>query len=246
MKRIAAVLPVALLASAAPLTALAYDVTSVNTLTQSEFKLLSEDLGAVLSYKPIIPSEASGLTGFDIGVAASGTQIKNAVLLSKAANNSTVRTTVPLVSARVHKGLPFNIDIGGAYSLVPGTDIRSFGGELRWAILPGSTAVPAVALRGSGSKLTGVDQLSFSTYGVDLSVSKGFAIFTPYGGVGTVWVKSTPQGSAAAAPANLREESFNQTKFFAGVNINLGVNLAFEYDNTGSISTFSAKVGFRF
>ena len=241
MKKTAAALPVALLAAAAPIPALAYDINTLNTLTQSEFRLLSEDLGAALSYKPIIPSEASGLTGFDLGVAVSGTRLKNAVLLSKAAGGDTVRTTMPLVSARVHKGLPFNIDVGGVYTVVPGSDIRTYGGEVRWAILPGSTAVPALAVRASGSKLTGVDQLDFTTYGIDVSVSKGFAIFTPYGGVGTVWVKSSPNGIAT-----LSEESFNQTKLFAGVNINLGVNFAFEYDNTGSISTVSAKAGFRF
>lgn len=246
MKKTAAALPVALLAAAAPATTWAYDLTSLDALTQSEFRLLSEDLGAALSYKPIIPSEALGLTGFDLGVAASGTQLKNAVLLSKAANGASVRTTMPLVSARAHKGLPANIDIGVSYTAVPSTDIRAYGGELRWAVLPGSTVMPAVAIRGSGTKLTGVDQLGFTTYGLDVSVSKGFAIFTPYGGVGTVWVKSSPKGTAAAAPANLRDEKFNQTKLYAGVNINLGVNLAFEYDNTGSISTFSAKVGFRF
>ncbi len=240
MKKIAAALPLALLA-ATPMTAMAYNLTTVNTLTQGEFRLLSEDLGAALSYKPIIPSEAMGITGFDIGVAASGTQLKNAVLLSKAANGDSVRTTLPLVSARVHKGLPANLDIGFVYTVVPSTDIRAYGGEFRWAILPGSTAVPAVAVRASGSKLTGVDQLGLTTYGVDVSVSKGFAIFTPYGGVGTVWVKSSPNGIAT-----LQEEKFNQTKLFAGVNINLGVNLAFEYDNTGSRSTYSAKVGVRF
>jgi hypothetical protein len=240
MRKAAAALPVALLA-AAPMAADAYDLKSINALTQPEFRLLSEDLGAALSYKPIIPSEALGITGFDLGVAVSGTQLKNALLLSKAANGDAVRTTMPLVSARVDKGLPANLDIGVVYTAVPGTDIRAYGGELRWAILPGSTAVPAVALRASGTKLNGVDQLSLTTYGLDVSVSKGFAIFTPYGGVGTVWVKSTPNGIAT-----LQEEKFNQTKFFAGVNINLGVNFAFEYDNTGSRNTYSAKVGFRF
>ena len=94
------------------------------------------------------------------------------------------------------------------------------------------------AVRG---RKTGVDQLAFSTYGADVSVSKGLAIFTPYGGVGQVWVRSTPDATTA-----LQAEKFTQTKFFAGVNINLGVNLCFEYDNTGSISSYSAKFGFRF
>lgn len=243
MNKFHVALPVALAGALVPIGAMAYDLNTVNALTQSEFRLLSEDLGAALSYKPIIPAEALGITGFDIGASVSATRLKNAVLLSKAANGASVRTTLPIVAVRADKGLPFNIDIGGSYTMVPGTDVRAFGGELRWAVLPGSTALPAVAIRGSGSKLTGVDQLSFSTYGIDVSVSKGLAIFTPYGGVGQVWVRSSPDGSAAAT---LREEKFSQTKFFAGVNINLGVNVAFEYDNTGSISTVSAKAGFRF
>jgi len=33
---------------------------------------------------------------------------------------------------------------------------------------------------------------------------------------------------------------------FAGVNINLGVNLALEVDNTGGINTYGVKLGARF
>jgi hypothetical protein len=36
------------------------------------------------------------------------------------------------------------------------------------------------------------------------------------------------------------------TKFFLGINVNIGVNFAFEYDNTGGINSYGAKVGFRF
>jgi hypothetical protein len=243
MNRISAAVPIALAAALVPLGARAYDLNTVGALSQGEFRLLSEDLGAALSYKPLIPTEALGISGFDIGAAVTATKLKNAVLLSKAANGAEVRTTMPLLSLRADKGLPLNLDVAGSYTAVPGTDVKAFGGELRWAFLPGSTLVPAVGVRLSGSKLTGVDQLDFSTYGVDVSVSKGFAIFTPYGGVGQVWVRSSPNGSASAV---LAEEKFTQTKFFAGVNINLGVNVLFEYDNTGSISTLSAKAGFRF
>jgi len=241
MKKLSAALPVAFACSLAPLAAQAYDLNSLQALTQSEFRLLSEDLGAALSFKPIIPAEATGILGFDLGAAFTGTELKNPVLLSKASSGATVRRTMPLASLRVHKGLPLNLDVGAAYTTVPGTNIRAYGGEFRWAILPGSMALPAVALRASGTKLTGVDQLDFKTYGADVSVSKGLAIFTPYGGVGQVWVRSTPVATTA-----LQAEKFTQTKFFAGVNINLGINLCFEYDNTGSINSYSAKFGFRF
>src|SRR5205809_689848 len=85
-------------------------------------------------------------------------------------------------------------DLGAA---VPSTNIKLYGGELRYAIGPGGIAMPAIGVRGSYTKLTGVDQLDFDTKGVDLSISKGFTIFTPYAGVGKVWVASTPSGNPA-------------------------------------------------
>jgi hypothetical protein len=243
MKKISAALPVALAAGLAPASAMAYELTTVGALTQSEFRLLSEDLGAAFSYKPLVPSEATGLLGFDFGIGVTGTALDNAILLSKASNGASVHTTLPMVSARFYKGLPFDIDVAANYTVAPEAHINAFGGEVRWAFLPGTTTVPAVAIRGSGSMTNGVDQLDLSTYGVDISVSKGFAIFTPYGGIGQVWVRSTPNG---AAKATLSEEKFNMTKFFLGINVNIGVNFAFEYDNTGGINSYGAKVGFRF
>jgi hypothetical protein len=246
MTRHFAALLFAFAVACAPIGAMAYDVNTVGALTQSEFRLVSEDLGAALSYKPLLPAEPLGLVGFDLGISAGGTRLENPVLLSKAANGASVHTYMPLVALRADKGLPFGIDIAATYTAVPDNDMRVWGGEVRWAFLPGSTTMPAVAIRGSGSKLTGVDQIDLTTYGVDISVSKGFAIFTPYGGLGEVWVRSSPQGIATVTPTNLREEKFTQTKFFAGVNINLGVNFAFEYDNTGGINSFNAKIGVRF
>lgn len=223
----------------APLAAHAYDINTIGALTQREFLLLSEDMAAALSFKPIIPAEASGITGFDIGGAITGTTLKNAVLLSKASGGQSVPKTLPVATVRAHKGLPFNFDVGVSYAAVPDTDIRLWGGELRYAILPGSTLLPAVAIRASGSQLSGIDQWKMKTYGADVSVSKGFAIFTPYAGVGQVWAVSTPK------VAGLQEEKFNKAKVFAGINVNVGFNFAFEYDNTGGINSYSAKAGIR-
>lgn len=228
------------LAGALP-AAQAADINTLNRLTQAQFKLLSEDLGAALSFKPLIPAEPLGLTGFDIGVAVTGTDLKNARLLSLAANGESVPTILPVPTVRAHKGLPFNVDVGASYTQVPDSNIKMWGAELRWAILEGSTLLPALSLRGSYSSLTGVDQLKFNTTGADISISKGFAMFTPYAGVGQVWTKSTPQNVPL-----LREESITQTKAFVGVNINLGVNLAVEADSTGGIISYGVKFGVRF
>src|SRR5438034_2379749 len=52
------------------------------------------------------------------------------------------------------------------------TNIKLYGGELRYAIVPGGAAMPAIGVRGSYTKLTGVAQLDFDTKGLDLSISK--------------------------------------------------------------------------
>jgi hypothetical protein len=220
----------------------AADINSIQTLSQSEFRLLSEDLGAALSYKGLIPAEPLGITGFDLGLAVTGTRLKHTDLWRRASGGDSVPGTLPVPTLRLTKGLPLDIDIGAAFSAVPGTNLRYYGGELRWAFLPGGALTPAVAVRGALTRLTGVDQLDFDTRSLDVSVSKGLAMFTPYAGIGQVWVKSSPNGVPL-----LRGESFTQSKVFAGLNFNLaGGNLAIEVDNTGSTTSFGAKIGFRF
>lgn len=219
----------------------AAEINTLGALVQPEFKLFSEDLGAALSYKAVIPAEPLGITGFDLGLEVTSTEMKSSALWSKATGGGSAPSSLIVPKLHVHKGLPLNIDVGAFYSAVPTTNIKLYGGELRYAILEGGVAMPAVAIRGSVSKLTGVDQLSFGTKGLDISISKGFAMFTPYAGLGRVWVDSTPN----VVP--LVKESFRQNKVFVGGNLNFGLmNLALEYDKTGSAQSYSAKLGFRF
>lgn len=205
---------------------------------QSNFKTLSEDLGSALSYKAVTPPTPLGITGFDLGLEVTSTKMRNLALVT--GNSSLTSLIVPKL--HVYKGLPLGIDVGAFYSAVPSTNIKLYGGELRYAILEGGIALPAVGIRGAVTKLSGVSQLAFSTKSLDVSISKGFAMFTPYAGIGAVWVDSTPD-----AASGLAQETFRQNKIFAGGNLNLGLtNLALEYDKTGSETSYSAKVGFRF
>ncbi len=221
--------------------AMAGSISTLQNLGQSEFRNFSEDLGSALSYKAIAPAEGLDVTGFDLGVSVSQTSLtKSASLWNKVGVSNISNIYVPKLHAT--KGLPLDIDIGAFVSTIPTTGINLFGGELKWAFLPGSTVMPAVAVRGSLTKLTGVSQLSLDTKGLDVSVSKGFAMFTPYAGIGKVWTNSTPD-----AATHLTKESFSQNKLFLGGNLNLGLtNLAAEYDKTGSAKTISVKLGFRF
>lgn len=240
MKKLFAVLG---LAAVFTQPALAADFTALGTIGQANFKLLSEDFGSALSYKPVTPAEPLGITGFDIGIEATSTDIsKSGTALKNATGGALDVTTLIIPKLHVAKGLPFGIDVAASMSAVPSTDIKLVGAELRYAILKGGVALPAVAIRAAMTRMSGVAELDFSTKSLDISISKGFLMLTPYVGAGQVWVTSTPQGSASTLAA----ESFTQNKVFAGANLNLGLmNFALEGDTTGGTSSYSLKFGFR-
>jgi hypothetical protein len=215
------------------------DFSSVGSLLQGEFHKVSEDLGAAFSYKGVTPATPLGITGFDIGVEVTNTQIENSSLFSRAGAGSISDVFVPKL--HVHKGLWGGLDIGAFLAGSSQVDATLFGAELRYALMDDGIATPAVGLRLSGSKATGTGDLKLATAALDLVVSKRFVLATPYGGGGIVRVQSSVSGSALA------QESFNKGRYFAGVNVNLvAANLAFEAEKMGANTSLSAKLGFRF
>jgi hypothetical protein len=222
-------------------TAWASDIDNINSLNQGLFKDLTADLGAALSYKAIRPAEPMGGLGFDIGFEVSSTKMESNALEQATTDNAPSELLVPKL--HVSKGLPFGIDVGAFYTSVPDSNIGLIGGELSYAIFEGGTLSPAVSIRGTYSRLTGVDELDLTTKGLELSVSKGFAMFTPYAGIGQVWIDSQANTSSGL----LEDESLTKNKYFLGINFNLGlVNFAAETEQTGDNSSTSAKIGVRF
>lgn len=212
---------------------------------QAGYHSLVEEFGAALSYKPVTPAAPLGITGFDVGLEASATDMSSNA--STAWNALTGTKAPPIIVPKLYaaKGLPFDIDVAAFVSAVPSTSITVAGAALSYAILGGDMVLPAITVRAAMTNLTGIDQLSFSTKSLDISISKGFLGFTPYAGVGEVWVTSSTT-NAAALSAGIQSENFTQPKVYLGVNINLGLpNFAIEGDTTGGISTYSAKLGLR-
>jgi hypothetical protein len=234
--------PSALAALACALSggARAADFDALQSLGQAEFRAFSEDIAAAVSYKPMIPSESLGITGFDLGFSVGATSLAHRAVLVKAAGGASVPKAVPLVALRATKGLPLDLDIGVAVVNLPGTNVRATGGELRWAVIGGDALVPAVALRVSASNLAGVDRLHMRTQGADISISKGFAFATPYAGAGYVHVRSSAPGTALA------QEQFNLRKAYAGVNLAFSpLAVLLEADRTGSANSYGVKLALR-
>lgn len=228
------------LAAGAASTAQAAEFNTIGLLTQAEFRALSEDIGAAISYKGMIPSEGLGITGFDLGISVGATEVANRATLIKAAGGADIPKAVPLAGLRAVKGLPFGIDVGVVVMGLPDTNVRAGGGELRWAFVGGGAVLPAVALRASTMSLTGVDQLKMRTTGVDLSISKGILFLTPYAGVGRVQIDAKAPGTTLA------REKFQMDKVFAGVNLAfVPFALVIEADKTGDATSYGIKFAIR-
>ncbi len=217
------------------------DINQVGTLTQGEFLNFSRDLGAVVAYKALTPAESLGVTGFDVGIETNVSNLKYSGLSDQASSGSGY-SAMPTAKVHLHKGLPLGLDVGLSYGVVPGSNVTMTGMELRYALVEGGVATPAVGLRASYSQLGGVDQLGMIGRGLEVTVSKGFAMVTPYAGAGQVWTVSTPHNIAG-----LSEEKFSLARLYVGANFNFGLlNLDVEADRTGDTSGYGVKLGWRF
>lgn len=217
----------------------AADFPSLGNLARGELERVAADLGAAFSYKGVTPATPLGLTGFDVGIEVTDTTVENSGLFRLAGAGGPSRITVPKL--HVYKGLPWGFDVGGFAAAASEVDATLFGLDVRYAIASDGLATPAVALRASGTRATGLGELRISTAAIDLMVSKRFTLITPYAGAGMV------RTTARAASTGFGEVTVEEGRYFAGINVNLvAVNLAFEAERAGSNRSLSAKLGWRF
>lgn len=208
----------------------------ISGLSQEQFKDLSRELGIASSYKAVAPAEPLGITGFDIGVELSLVDVEEDTSYWDMAYDN-IPSYVPVPKLRVIKGLPLNIDVGAFYAKIPSCDVSLWGGELKWAILEGSAVTPALAVRGSYTELKHVMGLDFSTKRFDVSISKGFAMLTPYAGAGKVWIESNPDGFMF-----LRKESLTESHIFGGLQMSFVLFRVTIEAEFAEIPTYTLKV----
>jgi len=223
-----------------------------NALTQDEFKDLSRDLGLAISYVPLATAEPLGgvLPHIDLGIEATSTSIdNNASYWTKISNvpgNSSIPSSLVMPKIHLQVGLPIiPIDLGIVYGEAPSTNIKYTGYEVKWSILQGSAATPAIALRGAYTTVTGVTDLDISTKSADLSISKGFAMFTPYGGYGIVWIDS--KETSADPTINLQDVNLTENKWFVGCKITFFplMNMVAEAD-FAKVNSYSLRLNIHF
>lgn len=220
----------------------AKDLDDLGALGQAEFGLLSKDLGAALSYKSVSSGMALGVAGFDLGLSVTGTDLQHPEVWQSATSSADAPDTLWIPRLQVTKGLPAGFDIGAFVSSVPETNIQLLGGELSYSIVDQGITMPSLSVRGTFSRLAGVDQLDLDTSGIEFSVAKDIAIVTPYAGVGRIWTDSEP-----AAATGLSSESLEQNRYFLGANLSLLLfSLSLEIDETDDTTSYNSRLGVRF
>lgn len=209
------------------------------SLSQSQFRLSSADVQPVLAKRPLAPAAPLGTSSFDVGYEVSATRLNHPQAYRLTTRGSS--DNLPTSRRHLSKDLPFGFGVGASYDTLPGSDLSLLGAEARYALVPDHQFLPTLGLRASYSTLRGSDWLQVNTRGIDFSVSKGFSLFTPYAGVGSVWVDSDPYEGLGLA-----RERFHEEKYFIGANFNLRVaNFAVEADRTGDTTSYHAKFGWR-
>ena len=233
---------------------------------QKNFEKLVTDIGMMTSYRAVAPSEPLKGTlsfGFDIGVEASLSKIdknkdywKDAVKPEPYSilSNSPISSSQYFTKVHAQLGLPvIPLEFGLVYGTSQDIDNLKFAGaEIKYAILEGTAATPALAIRGSYTAISGIDILDIKTYQADISISKGILMVTPYAGVGQVWIKGKAKDTVnpavpGDAAVTLQDVSVSETKGFVGAKISFlpVMNLVLEGE-FATVNTYSVRLNVGF
>lgn len=209
------------------------------TLIDSQFKSFAENLSASQSYKSLSRGKTSGAAALNVGFEYSSTEVEpNSFLEEFTPKETPDKLLIPRLHVNTGYGDGWNA--GAFYSSVPDSDIEIYGGELTYSLASHHDYVPEISVRGTYSQVTGITDMFVTSTGVELSVSKGFAGFTPYAGVGTTRIDGEYLLDGYS-------NHLSQNKYFMGLQFNLGiVSISAETEQQGDYASTKAKMGIRF
>jgi len=191
-------------------------------ITESEFAKFSRLIGQGVFATPVQPARATGLLGFDVGIAATALKVDTGAsywLHSVPAGSDFVHGDYAAVPRLVvSKGFGAGT-ISGSYAQFSNSGVKTYGGSLDLPIVRGSLVTPELAVRGSYATITGVDVLKLKTYGVELFLSKGFGPLMPYGAIGRM---RTDSRGTVTPTLTLRDQA-NINRYTVGLRLSFFV-----------------------
>ena len=223
----------------------ASDVSFNPKITQAEFAKFSRLIGQGIFATPVQPARATGLLGFDVGVAATAMKIDTGAsfwLHSVPQGSDFVRGNYAVVPRLVvSKGFGAG-NVSVSYAKFSNSGVKTYGGALDLPIIRGSLVTPELAVRGSYATVTGVDVLKLKTYGLEIFLSKGFGPLMPYGAVGRM---RTDSRGTIPNVLQLRDQS-NITRYTAGLRLSLLVPKLVVEATQAEQRSYAAKISLGF
>jgi hypothetical protein len=217
------------------------------SLTQAQWKTFVQQVGAISSNKSLASTETQGAMNFSVGIEYGRTPVDqhnpawiNTFVHPDADCPLGDAISYPALWAKM--GVSENMDIGTYLTRAPDANYGMVGGEVKYRFVEESETLPAAAVRGSVTILTGVSDFNLNIYGIEVLVSKTIGMFSPYTGLrGNLAV-----GTETTSKVDLKTESVVVPQGYAGVSCSLWrLNLAAEYD-LAYVNTFAFSIGFRF
>jgi len=217
------------------------------SLTQAQWKTFVKQLGTISTSKSLASAEPLGTMNFRVGIDYSSTPIdqRNPAWINTFTHPNEDcplgdAVAIPILRARM--GVSENTDVGAYWTQAPEANYGMVGGEIKYRVSQESERLPAIAVRGSITILTGVPDYDLNVYGIDVLASKNIAIFNPYVGFRGALVS----GNETTSKVNLDRESILFAQGYAGVSCSVWIfDLAAEY-NISHVNTFALAVGFDF
>jgi hypothetical protein len=221
------------------------DINFDPDITQEDFRHFSEIVSQAIFATPVEPARATGLLGFDIGVAATAIEIDEDAQywINSVESNDLVRSGYLLVPRVVaSKGLSV-VTVSASYAQIPSTDVKIIGAAVDIPILKGTTVTPGVAVRGTYSQLSGVDEYELRNFGAEVFISKGFGPITPYAAAG--YVRTDAEGHIEDVDGSELlhlEDEFQNERITVGVRLSLLVPRIVIEATQGEELTYAAKI----
>ena len=188
------------------------------SFTSTQFADFSAAAADAIAFPWLAPAAPTGLAGFEVVATTGGPRISTDAAWWHAIDSRLVAGVWPGQRLIVRKGLPLGFDVGAQVGTLAGE--RFWGAEGRWAIVDGGAVTPAVALRASYERFANAPY-QVSAAEVQLGISKGFAVVTPYGAIG---VRRSDASARVGTPADATLSATTGTATWAaGVRLNLPV-----------------------
>ena len=191
---------------------------------------------------------AHGITGFRLGAGVTSFAVPEASQATFAQDTGYTgpEGRVLFPKLQVTKGLWYPFDLGLVYGQLQHSDISQLGGYLQWTLYEG-LAQPAFALRGTYSRIQGLQTGALESGGLYAVTSWGVPFVTLFASYGAVQTRGTPL-PVTEANAEPTSQTWWQPEASVGVNLTilppfvvLGVE-ATSLLNTGSKPILQAKL----